>query len=258
MVYCDAHIHIQNCSDISFLENNKYFACSSTHSKKEFEKLCDIETQLLNSIKDLSQIKIYKSFGIHPQMATSNDITKYYSFLESLLALHTIDAIGEIGFDLFSEEFKQTFKQQEAIWYQQLELAQKNGKPIIIHCRKAMSFLFRDTRLLKQLPAVIMHSFSGSVTEANSFLHRGINAYFSCGKQILNNNKQALKCVTAIEKEHLLLETDAPYQILKNEKETYPSDIIRVYKKASDLRGISVCELTKQLEKNFINCFQGL
>jgi len=254
MIYCDAHIHLQNCSNISFLDANNYFACSATHSKTEFLTLCNIENQLNGKPNSTSQIKIFKSFGIHPQ----NTASVFFSFLEDLLKLQKIDAIGEIGFDLYSQEFKQTIKQQEAAWYLQLELAEKYQKPIIIHCRKAMHLLFRDSKLLKRVPSVIMHSFPGSLVEAHSFLERGVNAYFSCGKQILHNNKQALNCVTAIEKEHLLLETDAPYQTLKNEKETKPNDIVKVYEKASQLREISIFELSNQLEKNFIKCFQGL
>jgi len=55
----------------------------------------------------------------------------------------------------------------------------------------------------------------GTLGEAESLLRRGVNAYFSFGAPLLLNHKEAVRAFSALPAEHLLLETDAPYQPLQ-------------------------------------------
>ena len=68
----------------------------------------------------------------------------------------------------------------------------------------------------------------GPSVEAKSLLDRGINAYLSFGKQLLNGNKKAIACVRELPDERILPETDAPFQYLKGENFTKPSEVSRV------------------------------
>ena len=147
-----------------------------------------------------------------------------------------ISAIGECGFDLFTPKFKSTLDKQKEVWNYQLELAIKYDKPIIVHCRKGMCHIFESVEKLKKIKAVIFHSFSGSMVEAQSILKKGISGFFSFGKPILNGNKNAIQCVKSLPLENILLETDSPYQTLKGEEVTNPSDILKVYKEVFNLR----------------------
>jgi TatD DNase family protein len=99
-----------------------------------------------------------------------------------------------------------------------------------------MCHIFESIEKLKKIKAVIFHSFSGSVTEANSLRKKGVNAFFSFGKPILNGNKNAMDCVKNLPLEWLLLETDSPYQTLKGEVFTPPTDILKVYEQFVKLR----------------------
>ena len=170
-----------------------------------------------------------------------NNMTKY----------DRISAIGEIGFDLFTKEFKSTFNEQSEIWNIQLELAIKYDKPIIVHCRKGMCHIFESIEKLKKIKAVIFHSFSGSITEANSLRKKGVNAFFSFGKPILNGNKNAMDCVKNLPLEWLLLETDSPYQTLKGETFTPPTDILKVYEQVFNFRKESSEIITSKIYENF-------
>ncbi|MBO6101416.1 MAG: TatD family hydrolase, partial [Spirochaetaceae bacterium] len=76
-----------------------------------------------------------------------------------------------------------------------LELALKYDLPLVIHCRKANEKLFEYSKQLKKIRAVLFHSFMGTPIEANSLLNRGINGFFSFGKQVMNNNKKLIACV---------------------------------------------------------------
>ncbi len=232
MTYCDAHIHLAEFphKDIhSFCKKNEYSCCINTHSIEEYEQTTIILHELE---KNATPHTIHISFGIHPQLP---DLKKI-AFLEQLLQENNISAIGEIGFDFFTPEYRATEKLQSEAWESQLELAIHYQKPIIIHSRRSLDKIFSYSNELKKLPAVLFHSWPGSPTEAKSFLTRGINAYFSIGKQILNGNKRAIQSAIHIPLEHLLLETDAPYQTLKDETRTPISDIEKVYQKVFDLR----------------------
>ena len=228
----DAHFHYPVCLDnnvfdIDTSSLSSYKALSCSHSLSEWKKQ-------KNSHKN-----IYHSFGIHPQLLFSlsnEELDNYKSFLIEQCENKTLNAIGEAGFDLFTEEFKSTKEKQNEVFYFEIQLCIKYQLPLVIHCRKANDMLFKYSKELKKIPSVLFHSFMGSLTEANSLIKRGINCFFSFGKQMLNNNKKVIDCTINLPLNNLLLETDAPFQTLKNEKYTTASDIKRVYKASFELR----------------------
>ena len=232
MQYYDAHLHLAELplnDTLAFCTENAYRCCTSTHLQKEWE-------QTRNIIEELAKIgvqnAIQQAFGIHPIMLNTDALP----FLETLLQKDEIHAIGEIGLDFYTPELQQTENKQREIWQTQLELAIQYKKPIVIHSRRSLDKIFTYCTQLKKIPAVIFHSWPGSPTEAKSFLARGVNAYFSIGKQVLNGNKRAIASAIEIPLERLLLETDAPYQTLKNQATTPISDIKNVYQKVFELR----------------------
>ncbi|MGN0739924.1 MAG: TatD family hydrolase, partial [Treponema sp.] len=179
-----------------------------------------------------SKSKIFSSFGIHPQLPLLENL----SYLESLLEEKKLNAVGETGFDFYTEEFSRTENQQTEAFLVQIELAQKHSLPVIIHGRKAIEKFFFYSKMLSKIPLVIFHSFSGTCQEALSLLNHGINARFSFSKQILNGNKKAVQCVSQLPLEKILFETDAPFQTLKGEENTMPSEILKVYEEAFFLK----------------------
>ena len=275
MTFCDAHIHIvpsaqreekgdaDALADLRalFAAGNGYCACSCAHDEAEFFAQQQLLAALVASADEASAVatsgarasgvRVVSAFGIHPQ---APDLRRL-PFLEALLVQGAIGAIGEAGFDMYTEAFAARVGEQEAAWRAQLELSARYGVPLVVHCRKAQERLFRDSALLKRLPAVIFHSFMGSVQDATSLLRRGVNGYFSFGKPLLNGKKSAIACVRALPFERLLLETDAPYQTLKGERATAPAEITRVYATAATLRGCSMEALSAQLAQNFAAAF---
>ncbi|MFC2289191.1 MAG: TatD family hydrolase [Treponema lecithinolyticum] len=245
MLFADAHIHI---TDLKRWQPFTYGAdmspvCSCAHSKTEWNELLRVS-------------RLYPDFvvcaaGIHPQ----NPDEKLIDFLTEALEKGEAAAIGEAGFDFFTPEYKARETEQELVWEVQLELAQRFQKPLVIHCRRALDRLFRDSKKLSRLCSVIFHSFPGSPMEALSFIKRGVNARFSFGKPLLNGNKRALLCAAQLPLDMLLGETDAPWQRLKNESATLPSDIQKVYEKIAELRGLPIENLCAHLYANFKDSF---
>jgi TatD DNase family protein len=256
-MFCDAHFHIVQYQEVAAkgalfsCPFGTYRACTCSHDPAEYA----VQKRLISGTKP--PVLFYNAFGIHPQ----NPVAEYIQFLETLLEQQELDAVGEVGFDLFTPEFKDTLDRQEYVWAVQLALASQYNRPLIVHCRKATERLFRDSRLLKKIPAVVFHSFPGSRIEAESLIRRGIHAFFSFGKPILSGNKRALDCVRNLAADRLLFETDAPFQTLKGERFTDCGDIQLIYKKAAAVRSDanvackSVGELEEQIEKNFISAF---
>lgn len=210
--------------------------CLSESEFQQTKKLCET----LNIPKE----KIILAFGIHP---FEPDVS-LVPFLEKLLEEDKIGAVGEAGFDFFTKELRQKEKLQEEVWHAQLELAVKYNKPMVVHVRKGLEKIFLDVKQMQKLPAVLFHSFPGSYQEAESVLKKLPQSYFSFGKQLLNGNKKAISCLECLPLSNLLLETDGPYQYLKNESFTSISDIAKVYEKAFSLRKDLNSEI---LEENF-------
>lgn len=240
-LYTDAHLHLTNlASDAAqaVRESGDIMLCSSVFTLKEWQELCAIESRLKSDEDTSADIRILKSFGIHPQ----NPDVEMLEILEKLLSGSSEcvpDAIGEAGYDFFTKVYEAQEKQQDDVWYGQLELAEKYGKPLVVHLRHAVDRMFRDAARLKKLPSVIFHSFPGSPLEAEALRKRGINAYYSFGKPVLNRRRNSIECVMKLPEDWLLFETDAPFQTLKDEASTMPADIVRVYKAASWIRSMA-------------------
>ena len=202
----------------------------------------------------------FATYGIHPQspsLKKKSFIEEELSYMENLIVDKKISAIGECGFDFFTPEFKSTAAEQETVFNEQLFLAQKYNLPLVLHLRKSIEKIFTYSRQLKKIPAVVFHSFPGTLREAQSLTNHGINAFFSFGKPILNGKKASIDCVQNLPLQNLLFETDAPYQTLKGETETFPTDIKKVYRKACELRKINLEELSETVFKNFQIAFEN-
>ena len=243
MNYIDAHIHIGDCIDFKLLPDVVH--CSSCHTEQEFLLVESL-------VKEFPQ-KVVACFGIHPQ----NPDVRLFPLLEKLAQEQRIVAVGEVGFDFFTPELAATWDKQREVWQLQLELAQRHQLPLVIHCRRAMDKIFLYCKDLKKLPAVVLHAFPGSRQEAENLLRRGVEGYFSFGKELLRGRKNSIRCVQELPLERLLAETDAPYQPLRNQEATLPQDIKLVYQEFAMLRGVHEDEIKNPLEKNFQRIFTG-
>lgn len=227
---CDSHFHLKQSLENEEFSQEKtgvYKGISCCHEKNEF-----LWTE--NFIVQHQLESVHLSFGLHPQMPSMSDV----GFLEELLKQKRICAVGECGFDFYNEEFRKSEKLQEEAFEICLSLALEFSVPIIVHDRKALDRIFLNWKKLKQVKSVLFHGFGFGPVEVESILKKGINAYFSFGKALLNGNKKSIACVKNLPLENLLLETDAPYMTLKNEKFTSRSDIKKVYRKFFELRNV--------------------
>ncbi|MBQ9237797.1 MAG: TatD family hydrolase [Treponema sp.] len=230
--FADAHFHLVPCATESaavFPESAPYMGCTCAHFEDEFFAQ---EQAIQTCTARNSSVHIIPACGMHPQ----NPSALSADFLEQLLQQRRIRAIGEAGFDFFTDAYKAQRAAQETAWDTCTALAAAYRVPLIVHCRKAMARIFADTSRLKKIPAVVFHSYGGSPAEATALLRRGVNAFFSFGKPLLAGDKSARRCVGMLPIERVLCETDAPYQTLTGERVTLICDITAVYQAVATIR----------------------
>ena len=148
---------------------------------------------------------IYAAVGIGPNDCL-NTTTQDLQIIDEYLNEPKVVALGEIGLDYYWDDVPSD--KQKEVFQQQVDLAKKHQKPIIIHCRDA----YEDTYevLKKNGHPGIMHCYSGSVEMAKRFIDLGF--YISLAGPVTFKNARVPKDVAEkIGLEHLLIETDCPY-----------------------------------------------
>jgi TatD DNase family protein len=212
-------------------------------------------------------------FAAHPQLAASplarspgdpggrGFFRPLLDLLETLAGSSSLAAIGETGFDLYNRAFRDAEAVQDGLFAAHLETALRHGLPLVIHARRAMHKIFAHTAALKRLPGVVFHSYMGTAEEGASLLRRGVNAYFSFGAGILLNHKTAIRCCASLPLDHLLLETDAPYQPLRGREFSRWADLTAILRGAAAIRreagagGGRAEELELATDRNFAGIF---
>jgi len=209
-------------------------------------------------------------FGIHPQLPaerakksltfTEKDMDKNMAFLDKLCQAGKIAAIGECGFDLYKDEYRETESIQEKIFEGHLETAIKFNLPVVIHARRAMHKIFAYEKQLSKCKTIIFHTWPGTLEEGKSLLRHGINAYFSFGNVIMLNHKQSIKCCSLLPAERLLTETDAPYAPRRGENFSSWTDLPLILETAVNLRSeagnkTTGKDLENQIDMNFMKAF---
>jgi TatD DNase family protein len=193
----------------------------------------------------------YATVGIHPHdaaKATADDFKR----LADLLAHPKVLAVGEIGLD-YHYDFSPREIQKSA-FIQQMEIAARASKPIVIHTREAWD----DTlALIEQHWAPhgiggIMHCFSGGPEEARRALDLGF--YLSFGGIVTFPKALAVQDVAkSAPRDRILIETDAPYlaPVPKRGKRNEPALIVHTARKLAELRAESYEELCDATTENF-------
>jgi TatD DNase family protein len=210
-------------------------------------------------------------FALHPQLPASpvargtaagkGFFRPLLELLETLAVSSSLNAVGETGFDLYDRTFRATEAVQDELFAAHLEIALRCALPLVIHARRAMHKVFAHTAALKRLPAVVLHSYMGTAEEGASLLRRGVNAYFSFGAAILLNHKTAIRACALSPLDHLLLETDAPFQPLRGREFSRWADLVAILRGAAEIRneaGVSggdPAELEAATDRNFVDVF---
>ena len=172
---------------------------------------------------------------MHPwYLSDAIDIDK----LQKAAIQPNILAIGECGLDKVCAT---DWNLQIRAFAQQIELANKIGKPIIIHCVRAWEEVMATLKQHKVSVPVIFHGFNKS-NIASRLIDNGY--YLSFGKALLSNGSPAAEVISSIPANRYFLETD-------------DSDIsiADIYAAAATLRQTQPDDVILQLRHNFKTVF---
>ena len=165
------------------------------------------------------------SAGIHPHLAAGADDAARAA-IERLAQDPRVVAIGETGLDYDRDLSPRPVQLANLRWH--IALAQRTGKPLILHCRSrplerdAQDDLIRELRArrgagqgewaarLASRPPAVLHSFSGPVDYAEAALQLGCAISFS-GLVFRRGEEASAEVARLVPPERLLVETDSPY-----------------------------------------------
>lgn len=205
-----------------------------THSLKKSEAI-----QLFNQSLEEPIHTNLCSVGIHPWYIDIANSQSQLEKLKSILQNETVVAIGECGLDKLTDL---PIAEQEVIFKEQIVLAQKLNKPLIIHCVKAFDDLLRIRKEMNATVPMIVHGFNSKKEIALQLLKSG--CYFSFGKALFQETSNASSVISFIPLDKLFLETD-----------NSDFSIESIYEKAGKIIQVEVEELKKIISTNFKNVF---
>jgi TatD DNase family protein len=207
--------------------------------------------------------EVLPSFGYHPWYLagrTPRWRENLIRFLDQIPAV-----VGEIGLDRWKPGLP--YDGQEEVFTAQLRLAAERNLPVSIHCLQTWG---RMLELLQAGPrpacGFLLHSYGGPEQMVQSFAELG--AYFSLPGYYAHERKERQrKTFRQVPLERLLIETDAPDQMLPagrgqsltdvitGQPINHPANLAGVYQFAAELRGLLLAELAGQIEENFLRLF---
>jgi TatD DNase family protein len=185
---------------------------------------------------------IWAAVGWHPQDA-KDMLPEDLDWIAELCKHEKVVAIGEIGLDYYWDTSPKDV--QDRVFREQIRLARRIGKPIIIHNRDAHHDI---VQVLKEEKAAevggIMHCFSGSWETAKLCLDLNFHISFG-GPVTFKNARQPKEVLQRVPLDRLLLETDCPYLTPHpfRGKRNESAHVRLVAETAAELKGIPFEEL---------------
>jgi TatD DNase family protein len=160
-------------------------------------------------------------------------------------------AIGETGLDFYKAE---NVTQQKTAFWEQLAIAQRLNKPVIIHCRDAASDLVELVRQFQQEKGAVegvMHCWAGTPEETQQCLDLGFYISFS-GLVTFKNAKSVQASAKIVPDDRLLVETDCPFlaPVPKRGKRNEPSYVRYVAETVAKIRNTPLETLAQTTTEN--------
>jgi TatD DNase family protein len=225
---------------------------------------------------------IWASVGLHPEHLSSSFHDPQEGESETVLDAERLEriacsspkvvAIGETGIDLYRIDEDRSREEaqaaQEASFVVHMDVAERLGVPVVIHCREALGRLAEmiEERLASgHVFAGVVHSFTGTWEEADRLIKLG--CYIALNgiatfppKKIADPARSLDRTIAQIPLDRLLLETDSPflaptpYRGKRNE----PVWVEEVAKYIADKRGVTLEALAEQTTENAYRLFTRL
>ena len=177
-----------------------------------------------------------------------------WDYLNIIATDERIKAIGEIGLDYHWGDIEREV--QKKAFIEQLQLANKCNKPVLIHMRDATGDTMQLLKEYKQTKG-ILHCYSGSVETAQEAIK--MNMYLAVGGPLTFKNARGLPEVMAqLPLNRILIETDCPYLTPHPHrgKQNEPMYMVYTFEKLAAIRQMDQTSLMNELKKNYFELFR--
>ncbi|MDZ7869832.1 MAG: TatD family hydrolase [Rheinheimera sp.] len=219
---------------------------------------------LLQLQQQTTALKLDVALGIHPWWAQGASEEQLAELTRLLQTKTSICAVGEIGLDFALAKSgedeaatQQSYQWQQTLFSEQLALAAKAGKPVVLHHRKSQPALLAELKRQQFNHGGILHAFSGSKAQAYAFLDQG----FKLGIGGTISYERAQKTRDTVKKlplSALVLETDAPAMPLAGfqGQVNTPAQLALVFSQLCALRTEPATTLAQALWQNSLTALQ--
>jgi TatD DNase family protein len=206
---------------------------------------------------------VLPSFGCHPWYL--RELTPQWQSSLARFLDQVPSAIGEIGLDRWIKDDNWPLQQEVFVW--QLRLAARRALPVSIHCLRAWGPLLQILQREPRPPGgFLLHSYGGAPELIPGLVKLG--AYFSLPGFFAHERKaRRRETFRRVPLDRLLIETDAPYQPLPDERNRFPlldaagkpvnhpANLPAVYEFAAQWLGLPMETLAARIEANFLRLF---
>lgn len=262
MRYFDAHTHVQF---VAYAEDRE----ASIERAKDTEVMMNVVGTQLDTSRAAVELAekydhIYATIGLHPihtsksyhdvkelgecgKEFTSRGEVFDFAAYEKLGKSPRVIAVGECGLDYFRLEEKTKEVQKDA-FIQQIELANKLEKPLMLHIRNAYDDALEVLRAHAKVKGDV-HFFAGDWAIAKKFLDFGFTLSFTGVITFTHDYDEVVKNTPL---DMLLGETDAPYitPVPHRGKRNESAYTPLIVEKIAEIRGEDPEKVCHQLMEN--------
>lgn len=216
--YINIHTHNLSCTEGEFSLHN-IFA----------QELPQVKT-------DISRVY---SVGLHPWHIKDSWDEGIVNLIQHASSREEVAALGEAGLDRAIET---PLEIQTEVLIPQLKIAEKAGKPVLIHCVRAYSEIIGIRNKYRLKVPWIFHSFTANLQIAGQLISHG--CYLSFGKFLLAEKSPVPEMFRHINDDFIFLENDDANL-----------NIRLIYKRACELKGYGEDKMKMIIYNNFKRCF---
>lgn len=271
-MYIDTHCHLSYGDLYKNLESALQKAKSSSVGKI---------ISMGNNVEDATIVKeisdkndtVYYAVGLHPEDCVEQTLEKAFaeiSYLQDFISDSKCVAIGEIGLDNRFLDYLEFEKYSSSLGWKAnanaiqlkvfeklLDWALEISYPVVIHCRESEKEMFPLLdNFISNGGRGVLHSFTGNTDFMKHFVEKGMYVSFN-GIITFKNGQNVRDLLIQVPMDRLLFETDAPFLAPEPYRGQLcePAHVVEVYKKASEIKSVSLFELENVVEENVSNLF---
>ena len=253
MVFTDTHTHLyldEFTDDIDIVIENAF---SNNVKRLFFPAINSKYSPPMFNLQKKYPDNIFLMSGLHP-CYVKKDFLEEISKVKTILKTNHIVAIGEIGIDLYWD--KSTLNMQTEAFEIQIEIANNNNLPIVIHCRESFDEIYKVLLRKKPLYGGVFHCFSGNLEQANKIIE--LDMKLGIGGLVTFKNGKINKFLNQIDIKNIVLETDSPYLSPApfRGKRNESANIKLIAEKLCDIYNLPLKEIAKITTQNSIELFK--